>query len=192
MGTGLTGLDGAHFTRQYRSPMLGTLRIKLQDSLHRAITSPAGDGFAPVRIQKDLARRLNVMLGRPICSLEEAEQRRNARTRLSTLRTKKVVSPRQREAAPVLIYFEKDRNKREVDRVKETLEAKGYAYKLCDVTGDEATITFVMRKAQCEKDEMPIVFVADKPIGGFRAVVDADVSGELHKAIYGEPAPARA
>jgi glutaredoxin len=167
--------------------MLDTLRIKLQDSLHRAITTPAGDQFAPVRIQKDLARRLNVMLGRPLCSMQEAEQRKNARTRLSTLRTKKVVSARQREAAPVLIYFEKDRNKRELDRVKETLEAKDYAYKLCDVTGDEATLTFVTRKAKCEKDELPIVFVADVPIGGFRAVVDADVSGALHKAIYGEP-----
>jgi len=165
--------------------MLDALRHKL----HQAITSPAGDQFAPIRIQKDLARRLNVLLGRPICSQEEAEQRRNAHVRLATLRTKKAVTPRQREAAPVLIYFEKDRNKRELDRVKETLESKGYAYKLCDVTGDEATLDFVTRKAKCAKDELPIVFVADKPIGSFRAVVDADVSGELHKAIFGEAAP---
>jgi hypothetical protein len=153
--------------------------------LDQAITSPAGDGFAPVRIQKDLVRRLNVVLGRPICSLEEAEQRRNARTRLGSLRTKKSTAPRAREAAPVLVYFEKDRNARELGRVKETLEAKGYAYKLCDATGDEATLDFVTRKAGCARDELPIVFVADRVIGGFRALVDADVSGELAKAIYG-------
>jgi hypothetical protein len=162
----------------------------LRHTLHQAITTPKGDQFAPVRIQKDLARRLNVLLGRPLCSKEEAEQRQNARIRLATLRTKKTAAPRQREAAPVLIYFEKDRNARELDRVKETLAAKGYVFKLCDVAGDEATLDFVTRKAKCAKDELPIVFVADRPIGGLRALIDADVSGELHKAIHGEPAPA--
>jgi hypothetical protein len=161
--------------------MLDTLR----DKLHHAITSPAGDGFAPLRIHKDIVRRLNVVLGRPICSLEEAQQRRNARVRLASLRNKKPTSLRPREAAPVLVYFEKDRNARELARVTETLEAKGYAYKLCDATGDEATLDFVTRKASCARDELPIVFVADRVIGGFRALVDADVSGELAKAIYG-------
>ena len=40
--------------------------------------------------------------------------------------------------------------------------------------------------------KLPIVFVADKPIGDFRALVDADVSGALHKAVYGEAAAPQA
>jgi glutaredoxin len=168
--------------------MLDTLR----HTLHQAITTPKGDKFAPLRIQKDLARRLNVMLGRPLCSMEEIEQRKNARTRLATLLTRKTTAPRAKEAAPVLIYFERDRNARELDRVKDALESKGYAYKLCDVAGDEATVDFVMRVAHCKRDELPIVFVADKPIGDFRALVDADVSGALHKAVYGEAAAPQA
>ena len=49
-----------------------------------------------------------------------------------------------------------------------------------------------MRVAHCKRDELPIVFVADKPIGDFRALVDADVSGALHKAVYGEAAAPQA
>jgi len=163
--------------------MLDTVR----HALFAAITSKAGDGFAPIRIQKDLARRLNVLLGKPLCSKDETERRENAKVRLATLLTKKTASVRPREAAPVLVYFEKDRNQRELDRVKDLLSAKGHAYKLCDVAGDEATIDFVMRKAKCQRDELPVVFVADRPIGGLRALVDADVSGELSRAIQGEP-----
>ena len=48
----------------------------VRTSLHRAITTPAGDRFFPLRVPKDLARRVNAMLGDPICSREELERRR--------------------------------------------------------------------------------------------------------------------
>jgi len=53
------------------------------------------------------------------------------------------------------------------------------------VTGDEAALEFVMREASCEKDELPIVFVGAAAVGGFRELVEADVSGELRRALFG-------
>jgi|ERR1019366_7665156 hypothetical protein len=166
---------------------------RLRDSLYRVITTPRGDAFAPLRIQKDLARRLNMTLGSPLCSREEGEKRREAAVRLDRLRhgspgDTASKSDRVREAAPVMVYFEIDRNVRELGRVEELLAAKGIAFTKLDVRGDEVTLDFVMREAKCKDDELPIVFVAGTAIGGFTALVAADVSGELERRVYGSPA----
>ncbi len=158
---------------------------RLIDTLHRAMTTPRGDEFAPVRVQKDLARRMNAALGQPVCSKEDLKARRSARERLEALRRAPKASAREELLAPVLVYFEGDRNTRELGRIEELLGAKGIPYRRLDVAGDEATIAFVTRKAACERDELPVVFVADKVIGGLRAVVDADVSGALARAVRG-------
>jgi glutaredoxin len=163
-------------------------------ALYRAITSPKGDSFSPLRIQKDFARRLNVVLGSPLAPADELEKRKAARARLADLRrasrggsatTPPLPTEIEPELAPVMVYFQKDRNARELVRVEETLGAKGIAYKLLDVTGDEAALDFVMREAHCEEDELPIVFVGGVAVGGFRQLVEADVSGELQRALAG-------
>lgn len=165
----------------------------LRDSLYRVITTPRGDGFAPVRIQKDLARRLNMTLGSPLCSRQESEKRREAARRLAQLRRGDghaggaTANAAPREAAPVMVYFEKDRNVRELGRVEELLAAKSIAFTRLDVRGDEATLDFVMREAKCKEDELPVVFVAGTAIGGYAALVAADVSGELARRVSGSP-----
>jgi hypothetical protein len=162
---------------------------RVRDVLYRAITDPSGDSLAPVRIPKDLARRLNATLGRPIAPLDELARRAKARARLAELRSAKSAAAGEegttKLAAPVVVYFEKDSNVRELTRIEELLGAKGYAYKRLDVAGDQATIDFVMREAGCKRDDLPIVFVASKVIGPLDAVVRADVSGELARAILG-------
>jgi hypothetical protein len=161
--------------------MLTTVR----SALHHAITSPRGDSFAPVRIPKDLARRLNVFLGSPLASREELAKRAQARTRLAELRARGGTGERAaREAAPVLVYCEKDCNVRELARIEELLSAKGYAWKRLDVAGDEATIDFVKLRAGCERDDLPVVFVADRAVGGYDALVRADVSGEFARLVH--------
>ena len=162
----------------------------LRDSLYRAITTPRGDAFAPIRIQKDLARRLNMTLGSPLCSREESAKRRESALRLDQMRRSgpgdsKSKAAVVREAAPVMVYFEKDRNVRELGRVEELLAAKGIAFTRLDVRGDEATFDFVMREAKCKEDELPIVFVAGTVIGGYTALVAADVSGDLERRVFG-------
>jgi len=147
--------------------------------LHRAITSPRGDSLAPVRVPKDLARRLNVALGSPLAPAEEIARRERARARLEELRAKGGGAERlQRAAAPVLVYFEKDRNVRELTRIEELLAARGHAFKRLDVAGDEATIDFVKLQAKCERDDLPVVFVADRAVGRY------DVSGELERLVH--------
>jgi hypothetical protein len=152
----------------------------LRDTLYRAITTSRGDALAPVRVPKDLARRLNATLGRPLAPREELEKRAEARARLEVLRAGGGQRVRvAAEAAPILLYFEKDRNVRELTRIEELLGAKGLQWKRLDVTADQATIDFVTRKAGCERDDLPVVFVADRAVGGYDALVKADVSGEL-------------
>ena len=157
----------------------------VRSALHRAITSPRGDSLAPVRIPKDLARRLNVALGSPLAPSGEIAKREAARARLAELRAKGGPGERiRREAAPVLVYFEKDRNVRELGRIEELLAAKSFAFKRLDVSGDEATVEFVMLQARCKRDDLPVVFVADRAIGGYEALVRSDVSGELARLVH--------
>jgi glutaredoxin len=168
----------------------------IRTSLHRVITTPVGDRFLPVRLPKDLARRVNMTLGTPICDRAELERRRAAREQLAKLRSAGTSSSTEssglpRVAAPVVVYFEKDRNARLLGRIKEALDAKGIAYTELDVTGDANTKNYVMREAKCKEDDLPIVFVATAVVGGYNDLVEWDVSGKLATAVYGAP-PARA
>jgi glutaredoxin len=164
----------------------------VRTSLHRAITTPAGDRFFPVRVPKDLARRVNALLGDPICSKEELERRRVGRAKLEELKKNggRSTSPSAAASpavqAPVMIYFEKDRNARMLGRIKEMLEAKQIAYTLLDVADDATTKDFVLREAKCKDDDLPVVFIASSPVGGYNDLVDWDVSGRLAKALAGK------
>jgi glutaredoxin len=179
----------------------------VRTSLHRAITTPFGDRFLAVRLSKDLARRMNAMLGEPLCSEAELQRRRAGRARLEELKELRktggrasgdsaargdsdasadsAASAAPAVQAPVMIYFEKDRNVRMLRRIQELLDAKSIRYTLLDVTDDETTKDFVLREAKCHLDDLPIVFVATTAVGGYNALVDWDVSGRLAKALAG-------
>lgn len=167
---------------------------RVRTSLHRVLTTPAGDRFLPIRLPKDFARRINTTLGEPICSAAEIERRRDARERLAKLRADAKAGVKSqsalREPAPVIVYFEKDRNVRLFGRIKEALEARNVAYTALEV--DAATKAFVMREAKCKEDDLPIVFVATTPVGGYNELVEWDVAGKLATAIYGSDPAARA
>ena len=180
-------LDSPAIARQNAPVILDFVRT----TLHRAISTPIGDGFAPLRVPKDLARRLNVTFGQPLCSSEQLATRHAAEAKLAALRASRGTPSAQtsaaavKVAAPVMVYFEKDRNPRELARIEELLHAKSIPFQLLDLTGDESTMAFVTRTANCKDDDLPVVLVAGVAIGSFKALVDADVSGELAKAVYG-------
>jgi hypothetical protein len=160
--------------------------VRLRDALFRAIESPTGDSIAPVRIPKDLARRLNVTLGSPLATREELARRSDAAARLRDLRSApKAPSAGDSVRAPILVYCESNRNVRELTRIEELLAAKGYAFRRLDIADDEATLDFVLRKAGCDRDELPVVFVADRVVGRYDALVSSDVSGELARFVNG-------
>ena len=159
---------------------------RVREALFQAITSSRGDSLAAVRVPKDLARRLNSTLGEPLASREELAKRARAIARLAELRARGAnAKPTSREPAPVFVYFEKDRNVRELTRIEELLGARSIAWRRLDVAGDEATIDFVTRTAGCERDHLPVVFVGDRPIGAYAALVKSDVSGELATLVLG-------
>jgi hypothetical protein len=152
--------------------------------LHGVLTSPRGDWLAPIRVPKRAAREINDLFGAPLCSRAELERRRAEAER----RRARIISPPgrvTREPVPVLLYVEKDRNAREVTKIRDVLGAHGIVPKVLDVTGDEATFAFVLREAKCERDELPVVFVGSAVIGGFRELVAFDTSGQLKKAVFG-------
>jgi hypothetical protein len=156
----------------------------IRTTLHQVIETPRGDAFAAVRVPKMFARKLNRFLGGPLCSADDLAKRRAALAKLAnmtgTVETKIAVEP-----APVVVYFEKDRNQRLVDRTEELLKSRGIAYRSLDVTGDEATMAFVTREAKCEEDDLPIVYVAGTPVGGYNELVEWDVSGKLKTSVFG-------
>lgn len=165
---------------------------RVRTSLHAVITSSKGDGFVGLRVPRDLARRMNMVFGEPLCSEAEMVRRRNARAKLESLRngrapadsTPSTTVASDRQAAPVMIYFEKDRGARFLGRIREMLDAKSIAYTLLDITGDAVTKDFVMREAKCKEDEFPVVFVGGAAVGGYNELVEWDVSGRLMKAIH--------
>jgi hypothetical protein len=154
--------------------------------LHRAITTETGESLAVVRVPKEIARTVNDLLGEPLCSRDELLRRRAAVRRLDELRRGPKTNARKREAAPVMVYLERDRNARELQKIKDVLGAHGIAPKLLDVTGDEATIAFVVREAKRDADMLPIVFVGAQPIGTFSDLVAFDARGDLRRAVFGD------
>jgi hypothetical protein len=164
----------------------------VRTSLHRVIATPVGDGFVGLRVPKDLARRVNVMLGEPLADEKELQRRAAARAKLEELRKSGATtsSSEPREAAPVMVYFEKDRNARMLERIKDLLDSKRIAFTALEV--DASTKDYVMREAHVKEDELPVVFVAATPVGGYNELVDWDVSGKLATAVFGKPDRARA
>ena len=84
-----------------------------------------------------------------------------------------------------MVYLEKDRNQRLIERVRELLNSKQIPFRELDVSGDAATLAFVVREAKCQDDDLPIVFVGGSVVGGFNELVDWDVSGKLKTAVFG-------
>jgi len=159
---------------------------RIRTTLHGLIENPRGDTVGAVRIPKMLARKANHLLGSPLCSAEDLDKRRAAAAKLESLRgAGSAAAPARREPAPVVVYFEKDRNQRLIERVQELLASRGIAYRALDVTGDEATMAFVMREAKCEEDDLPIVYVAGSAVGGYNELVEWDVTGKLKTAVFG-------
>lgn len=157
----------------------------VRTSLHRVIATPVGDGFVGLRVPKDLARRVNTVLGEPLASKAELERRRTARAKLEGLKAGigGTTQTEVREAAPVMVYFEKDRNVRMLERIKDLLTSKNITFTALEV--DASTKDYVMREARVKEDDLPIVFIAAAPVGGYNDLVDWDVSGRLGTAVWG-------
>jgi len=146
-----------------------TDQLRLQ--LNRFLSSDRQTHPLPIRVAQRVLSAANDLLGEPICSEVELDQRRGQRgTRAEA----------KREAAPVFVYVTWD----SADRapIEQLLKSRGIAYRVLDVGRDETMLSFIRTKARCEP---PVVFVGDQPVGGIDALKAADASGELVRLLAG-------
>jgi glutaredoxin len=139
---------------------------------------------------RNLASIANELLGRPLRPAHEAPGEAPgdasgapaagaAKSAAAAAAPTPVRAPVTR-GAPVLVYFD-GKDHRTLARVEELLRGRGYAYQVLDVSADEAEHSWVTTTAKTS--ELPLVFIAGAPVGGFDALLQADVSGELARLV---------
>jgi len=84
--------------------------------------------------------------------------------------------------APVFVYFD-GRDHRTKAKIEELLNGQKIAFKVLDVTDDEAEKSWVTTTAHM--NELPIVVVAGTPIGGLGELTQLNLSGELQRRVFG-------
>jgi glutaredoxin len=88
--------------------------------------------------------------------------------------------------APVFIYFD-GRDHRTKGKIEELLDGQRIAFKVLDVTDDEAERSWVTTAAH--SNELPIVVIAGTPVGGLGELTQLNLSGELQRRVFGVAAP---
>jgi hypothetical protein len=145
------------------------------------LVAPRRDARPMAKHLRNLASIANELLGRPLRPAEEVDGNApaSASAGASTAATKPGTPPATRRA-PVLVYFD-GRDHRTLARVEELLKGRGYDYRVLDVSSDEAELSWATTAAKAT--ELPLVFVAGAPLGGWQKLLDADVSGELARLV---------
>jgi glutaredoxin len=158
--------------------VLKELRQRASGFAYDKLVAPRRDARPASRHLRNLASIANELLGRPLHPVDEAAPAASpvAPAHASSPATR---APGTRRA-PVLVYFD-GKDYRTLARVEELLRARGFAYQVLDVTADEAERSWATTVAK--SNELPLVFIAGAPVGGFDALLRADVSGELGKLV---------
>lgn len=99
----------------------------------------------------------------------------------------KPAAPARPVQAPVFIYFD-GRDHRTKTKIEELLDGQKIAFKVLDVTDDEAEKSWVMTTAHM--NELPIVVIAGVPVGGLAELTQLNLSGELQRQVFGTIATA--
>ena len=153
---------------------LSLVADRLRTLVAEKLASDRFDGLAPLRVLREALGTVNDLAGRPFCTPEELAERRRA----VLVHDKPVV----REPAPVVVYFDGKDHRTKV-KVEELLKSRSIAFRVLDVSEDEATRTFA--SAAAKGIEFPIVFIAGTAIGGLHELTQMDVNGELARRVNG-------
>jgi glutaredoxin-related protein len=134
----------------------------------------------------DAAKKANELLGRPLADEHELADRRAfmARSRGGAV---SVAAPAPAtttasEQAPVIVYY-MDKQKRDVSKLTDVLDANGITYTVTNIQEDPAAQFAVRRDSHGYR--LPVVFIAGDCIGGRVELVNAATSGELKKRVFG-------
>jgi hypothetical protein len=131
----------------------------------------------------DKLRGANEALGRPLANEAELADRRafEARGEASAAASAAPAQPK-REAAPVIVYY-MDKQKRDVTKLTDVLDANGIPYTATNIQEDPAAQYAVRRDSNGVR--LPVVFVAGDCLGGRIELVNAASTGELKKKVFG-------
>jgi glutaredoxin len=177
---------------EMETTMLDEFRAKA----YSALRSRTGNQFLPVRVTRGLLTFVNDMMGRPLAPPDEIAERRTYETtrrqKLDEVTTAKAAevakakagaaAAQRREAAPVVVYVD-DKSMRDMKRIKSVFQGREIPFTELSVEHDESTRSWVQTTAKIQ--EMPVVFVAGQPVGGYDALVQLDANGELTKLVFG-------
>ncbi len=129
----------------------------------------------------DKLRSANEALGRPLADEQELADRRSFETRGGSSVSGAPVAS-SRDAAPVIVYY-MDKQKRDVLKLTDILDANGIKYTATNIQEDPAAQYAVRRDSKGFR--LPVVFVAGDCIGGREQLVNAATTGELKKKVFG-------
>jgi hypothetical protein len=170
-------------------------RVVLKDLGRRAggyvydkLVAPRRDARPAIRHLRNLAAITNELFGRPLRPANEGGAEGPGEEQPATGQPRPpqpAGRPPGTRRAPVLVYFD-GKDHRTLARVEDLLKGRGYAYQVLDVSADEAELSWATTTAKAS--ELPLVFVAGVPVGGWDALLKADVSGELGRLVGGAPA----
>lgn len=140
----------------------------------------------------DRLRNLNEVLGRPLASQDELEDRRafeqgvapaspvaSAATPSSSA---SFASKDGKTAAPVIVYH-LDKHRTQLPRLTQTLDGADIPYRILNLEGDPATQAAVRRDSDNRK--LPLVFIAGECVGGRDELHALEKSGELARKVWG-------
>ena len=126
-------------------------------------------------------RSANEVLGRPLANEAELEDRR-AFGEKKPMTAAAPVAKQAAEQAPVIVYY-MEKQKRDVSKLTDILDANGVKYTVTNIQEDPAAQYAVRRDSNGAR--LPVVFIAGDCIGGREALVNASSTGELKKRVFG-------
>jgi hypothetical protein len=136
------------------------------------------------------ARKVNDTLGRPLAPEDELADRRAFEQGYaapanggSAAASAPATPAKPVEAAPVIVYYFKEKQWRDAGKLTEILDANAIPYRVVNLDGDEATQAAVRRDAKGRGG--PLCFVAGACIGGRAELTNLASTGELKKLVYG-------
>jgi len=160
--------------------MIERITDRLRDLAYRAIEGDRRRDKPLVKHLRNLASIANEILGQPIRASTAAPAAATAPTPASAPPVASRASGPI--AAPVFVYFD-GKDHRTKAKIEELLRSRQIAFKVLDVTDDEAERSWVTTAAH--STEFPIVVIAGTPVGGLAEVTQLDLTGDLARKVFG-------
>ena len=89
------------------------------------------------------------------------------------------VAPKRREPPPVFLFIDGARGREAVADIERICSVYDVTPARRDVGDDEAMREFVLREARIDRDDLPVLFVANRLLGGVEGLTAREKAGTL-------------